>query len=385
MQSREKRGREVSIDYLRAFVTLLVLAHHSSLAYTTFAHLDTANYLLSTAPIVDSQRWGFLDYAENFNDVFFMSLMFFISGLFVWPTLGKKAVSHFLRDRLLRLGLPFLVGAAFLMPVAYYPSWLVAGGQPGYFRYWLGFLRNGWSPGPLWFVWLLLLFDVIAAGVWLLFRKHDGRFAVRSAPRAFLIIFVVSFFAYVPMLARFGFGTWVAFLFPPLYFQIARIFLYLTWFFAGVLIGSGGIATGFLAEKSPFARHWPWWIAVCLLAYNLLWFVPGIIEHSHGSSQLRDLSYVTFWVFSCCASCFGLLALFRGVFTRRRKWMDSIARAAYIMYIVHYVYVIWTQYLLLGLPASAGVKFSITCALAISVSWLSARLLLRVPVLKSLL
>jgi glucan biosynthesis protein C len=385
MQSREKTGREVSIDYLRAFVTLLVLAHHSSLAYTTFAHFDTTNYLLSTAPIVDSQRWGFLDYAENFNDVFFMSLMFFISGLFVWPTLRTKGIGSFLRDRLLRLGLPFLVGAAFLMPLAYYPSWLATGGRPGYFAFWLGFLPNGGPPGPLWFIWLLLLFDLIAAGVWLLLRRHHGHFLVRSAHKAFLVIFVISFFAYVPMLARFGFGTWVPFFFPPFYFQIARIFLYLTWFFAGILIGSNGIRNGFLAENGSFARNWPWWIGACLLAYNLLWFVPGMIERSRGSTQLRDLSYVTLWVLSCCASCFGLFALFHGVFTKRRKWMDTIARAAYIMYIIHYVYVIWTQYFLLGVPASAEVKFSITCALAISVSWVTAKLLLEVPILKTVL
>ena len=35
--------------------------------------------------MIDGARWLFLDYAENFNDVFFMSLMFFISGLFVLP------------------------------------------------------------------------------------------------------------------------------------------------------------------------------------------------------------------------------------------------------------------------------------------------------------
>ncbi|HTO23309.1 MAG TPA: acyltransferase family protein, partial [Spirochaetia bacterium] len=129
MSESLKQGREVSIDYLRAFVTLLVLAHHSTLAYTTFAHADPTNYLASTAPIVDTQRWVFLDYAENFNDVFFMSLMFLVSGLFVWPSLKARGIGTFLKDRLLRLGVPFLLGAAFVMPLAYYPSWLAAG-QP---------------------------------------------------------------------------------------------------------------------------------------------------------------------------------------------------------------------------------------------------------------
>jgi glucans biosynthesis protein C len=380
-----KKEREVSIDYLRAFVTILVLAHHSTLAYTTFAHFDTANFLNSTAPIVDTQRWGFLDYAENFNDVFFMSLMFFISGLFVWPTLRAKGIGTFLRDRLVRLGIPFLVGAIFVMPLAYYPSWLLAGQRPGYLGFWLDFLKHSWSPGPLWFIWLLLLFDLIACGIFLLLRRRKGRFVARSGLKAFLILFVVCFFAYVPLLARFGFGTWIPFFIPPLYFQLPRILLYLTWFFAGALIGSNGITSGFMAEDSRFARHWPLWIAGCVVAYNLLWFVPGGIEKAHGPNALRDLSYVIFWVLSCCASCFGFLALFRGAFTTRRKWMDSVTRAAYVMYIVHYVYVNWTQYFLLGATVFAGIKFAITFVVVVGASWVTARLLLKVPVLRSVL
>ena len=53
----------------------MVLGHHSSLAYTTFAHFDKNHMFRSTAPVVDVTRWVFFDYAENFNDVFFMSLL----------------------------------------------------------------------------------------------------------------------------------------------------------------------------------------------------------------------------------------------------------------------------------------------------------------------
>jgi hypothetical protein len=303
----------------------------------------------------------------------------------VWPTLRSRGVGTFLRDRLLRLGLPFLVGAAVVMPLAYYPSWLAAGQRPGYLGYWLDFLKNGWSPGPLWFIWLLLFFDVIAALIFLLLRKRNGGFVARSGWKAFLILFVVCFFAYVPLLTRFGFGTWIPFFFPPLYFQLPRILLYLTWFFAGVLIGSNGIRSGFMAEGSAFARHWPLWIGACVVAYNLLWFVPGGIESAHGSKELRDLSSVIFWVLSCCASCFGFLALFRGVLTARSKWMDSVTRAAYIMYMVHYAFVTWTQYLLLGVTIFAGIKFAITFVVVAGASWVTARLLLKVPVLRSVL
>ena len=78
--ARERR-RDVSIDYLRTILTLMVLAHHSSLAYTSWAFFDKQHVFRSTAPVVDTTRWAFFDYAENFNDVFFMSLMFFVGCL----------------------------------------------------------------------------------------------------------------------------------------------------------------------------------------------------------------------------------------------------------------------------------------------------------------
>jgi len=65
-----KLPRDIAFDYLKATLILMVVAHHSCLAYTTFAHFDPAHYPTgSTAPVVDTSRWGFFDYAENFNDV----------------------------------------------------------------------------------------------------------------------------------------------------------------------------------------------------------------------------------------------------------------------------------------------------------------------------
>ena len=66
----------------------------------------------------------------GFNDIFFMALMFFLSGLFVWHSLTRKGEARFLGDRGRRLGLPFLGAAALLAPVAYYPSYLTTTSTP---------------------------------------------------------------------------------------------------------------------------------------------------------------------------------------------------------------------------------------------------------------
>ena len=63
-------------------------------------------------PVVDEQKWTGWSLFVGFNNVFFMSLMFFLSGLFVYDSVARKGVGLFLGDRLLRLGLPFALAAA---------------------------------------------------------------------------------------------------------------------------------------------------------------------------------------------------------------------------------------------------------------------------------
>ena len=59
--------------------------------------------------------------------------------------------------------------------------------------------------------------------------------------------------------------------------------------------------------------------------------------------------------------------------------MDSLARSAYTIYLVHYVFVLWVQFALLGQPISAGIKFVATFAFALLLSWMTAQALLRIP------
>ena len=84
------------------------------------------------------------------------------------------------------------------------------------------------------------------------------------------------------------------------------------------------------------------------------------------------------WVLSCVTSCFAFLALFRGVVrTRRPGWIRS--RGAHnSTYLVHYVFVLWAQYILLGQPIPASIKFAATFAFALLFSWTTAQALLRI-------
>src|SRR5262249_1469005 len=95
-----------------AFVILLVLSFHSVLAYLQFLPaepfaFDSPPYQWRAIPIVDNQRWLGFDLYCAWQDVFLMSLFFFLSGLFVWPSLSRKVAWHFSFGSLGLWGLPF--------------------------------------------------------------------------------------------------------------------------------------------------------------------------------------------------------------------------------------------------------------------------------------
>src|SRR5262249_1731597 len=73
-------GYRVRLGYLRAFIKLLVGAHHAALAYYPQAPEPAASFaegprLWRAFPVVDAHRWPGFGLFVGFNDVFFMALM----------------------------------------------------------------------------------------------------------------------------------------------------------------------------------------------------------------------------------------------------------------------------------------------------------------------
>src|SRR5262249_28092954 len=150
--------------------------------------------------------------------LYLMQLMFFLSGLFVWSSLSRKGARSFLRDRFLRLGVPFLFGAYLLMPLAYYPVYRVTAIDTSWSAFWSHWLALPfWPSGPMWFLAFLLSLDVIAAGLhWLV--PYSGEFLAQCAakidsdPRRYGLAWVaISVLVYAPLAAKFAPWQWVAF------------------------------------------------------------------------------------------------------------------------------------------------------------------------------
>src|SRR5215217_5152693 len=117
------KSRNLSLDRARTFLTLVVLLHHAVIPYTFYGHTDPKEF------------FGY-DMIVLATDSFFMAMFFFLSGLFVWPGIARKGPMNYLSDRLLRLGLPFVVCAFTIIPLAYYAISLRNQPTIGFSQFW---------------------------------------------------------------------------------------------------------------------------------------------------------------------------------------------------------------------------------------------------------
>ena len=367
-----------ALKNFRAFAIVAVVSFHSILAYLASqpaapAPFNSPPYHWLATPILDSQRWLGFDIYAAFQYVSLMPGMFFLSGIFVWPSLTRRGGWNFLYGRLLRIGLPFVFGVYLLMPLAYYPVYRVTAADPSWLAYWKHWTALPfWPGGPLWFLWQLLAFDILALALYLTAPRTLemlGRFSAKlgEAPsHYFLALLVISAIAYVPLALVFGVSNWAEF--GPFDFQPDRPLLYLVYFFAGVGIGVRGYDQGLLRPGGRLAGQWRIWLTCAALAF-LLWMASmAPSAFGHGNLWIDLCSYVAV-ALVVAVVCLALAALFLRFAGTRSAITDSLSENAYAIYLVHYVFVVWLQYAMLGMALPAILKAVLVFAGALLVSW----------------
>jgi glucan biosynthesis protein C len=141
------------------------------------AYLDNLKVVLVTGVIVghvfityaDIGSWAYREPSGNkvflipatlfvvLGSLFAMGLFFLLAGLLIPRALARKGPAGFLKDRLSRLGLPFLAYLLVVFPIVRWVGDRRGRSLAWFFRAQLKEL----DPGPLWFVLALLLFSAV--------------------------------------------------------------------------------------------------------------------------------------------------------------------------------------------------------------------------------
>ena len=373
--------RIVALDRARTFITLLVVIHHSVVNFTHFGNGDR-------------MRWLGFDLVVLFNDSFFMAFMFLISERFVHDSLTRRSAAGYLRRRAWRLGVPLLVSIFVLIPIAYYASFLRYH-MPGttdfnFFHYWGHMITTGpWPSGQSWFLWVLLVLDVVAAAIWTMAPKILRTFgwlifALRDRPMmAFAAFAIVSVASYLPMHLAFGDGAWFEPGHYPFPIQTSRILLYPAYFLTGVGIGVIGLRLGILAENGEAAKRWPAWLALAVLFLGLILLLvyahhDWIENFASPALWWRTAYGVAFAMFSA-AMAFTVTSTSLRLSRSSLRLLDAMKPSAYGIFLFHYMFIIWLQYVVYDPAWPAGVKAAIVFAGTLGGSWLLTVWLRKIP------
>lgn len=370
----------LALGNLRAVAVLLILAFHCFSAYivtqpTRPLAFDLASYEWRAFPIVDSERWIGFDLFCAFQFLYLMQLMFFLSGLFVWRSLQRRGSRPFLVYRIVRLGVPFIVGVYVLIPLAFYPVFRVTADDPSWSSFWSHWTALRITPtGPMWFLWFLIALNVGAVILYGL-SSSVGRFvepllakAMAHTGRFFAIVICISAATYFPLSAIYSPWQWVGI--GPFEVQAAFAPQYILYFLIGVAVGAHGYDRGLLDAAGPLVRRWRTWVSASFAAF-FLWIIPTALIVKQPDSPVAvlqvigDLGLVIF----AAAACFTMTAIFLRFATARRPIIDSISEHSYGIYFFHYTFVLWLQFMLLGLAIPAIVKGLAVFFATVILSW----------------
>jgi hypothetical protein len=217
-----------------------------------------------------------------------------------------------------------------------------------------------------------------------------GKLSLESYGRPalfFWALLIASIVVYVPSVLYFSASRW--FELGPVAVQASRVLLYLLYFFAGCGVGAASLDRGLLASDGEMARRWPVWLAATIVSYGcivaLVYIKHAVLPDVNHQPFWWELAYALAFVSYGAAQTFNIIALFLRFDNDGKSILDPLRDSAYGIYLIHYVPVLWLQYLLFGMSfgpfdqLTAIIKAIIVLVLTLALSWAATVALRKIP------
>ena len=373
-----KTSRLFFIDHLRAALVILVMLHHLAVVYggiPAFYYWEppTNDLLAGLIALV----------FVLFNQAWFMGAFFLLAGYFTPGSYDRKGPGSFLKDRLLRLGIPLILFTFVLSPISWIGIYQMPASLTGIttpltwqkYPYIIGI-------GPLWFVAMLLIFSFGYAAWRMLTRNRTSSSMSRSSLPSYLRIgiFILAL-ALVSYLVRIvvPIGKFVL-EFPTL----AYLPQYLSFFVLGTV-----------ASRHDWFRTLPssmgvvgFVIAVVAgVALFPIAYISLLISIENASQQIPPFGYGTWQsaVYTLWDSTFavgmvlGLIPLFRRFFNGQGRFGRFLSQHSYAVYVIHIPIVVFLAYALRGIELAALLKFGMAAVIVVPTCFAVAYIVRKIP------
>jgi len=368
-------SRMFFVDNLRVFLTILVVIFHLAITYGAIG-----SWSYRERPTTDLAE-ALLSMFVILNQLYFMGLFFLISGFFVPGGIDRKGGLRYLKDRLVRLGIPLAVFGLLLSPYIEYIKGITEGYYAGslggfYLAYWQ---RMDFAPGPLWFVEVLLAFTIVyllGRAAWDWVKRHILQSTATRTPQPLTQAKIIAF---ILILAPLNFAVRLLIPIGEEWNHLGVGFFpqYILLFASGIL----AYRNGWLPDLPRKVRKvWSVVAILTLVAIPLLMIVGGAADDmtpfagglTWQSGVLGSLEAIF-----CTSMSIMLLGLFRQKVDRQGRFGKLLSRDAYSVYIIHPLVIIPLAYLLRGVSIDPLLKFVLVAPLGVSLCFAVAQFLMR--------
>jgi glucan biosynthesis protein C len=370
-------GRLLFVDNIRVFLTILVVLFHLMITYAgtgSWYYTEGREDLISGA----LGAW-FL----TVNQAYFMGLFLLISAYFVPGSYDRKGASRFLKDRLIRLGIPLALYSWIIRPLlAYLDPVRFPDGRPPFWSFITGnYLKDEalLGAGPLWFIEVLLIFSLVYV-VWRLLRHpRPPQPAVESRFPGNVFI---ALFALLLGLAGFLVRLWL-----PMGWNFELLNLQFPFFVQYIAL----FVVGLIAYRRNWLLGLPdgtgrLWLRVALLLIFLFWPLllgGGAIEQGLdsflGGWHWQALAYALWESFLCLSMCIGLIYAFRRYANRQGRLASFLSRNAYTAYLIHEVVIIAIAYAVRDVMLYPLLKWALVALVAVPLCFVFSSLIRKIP------
>jgi glucan biosynthesis protein C len=377
-----KRARLYFVDNLRILLIIVLILHHLAI---TYGH-SGGWYYLEGRP--DDIAVLVATLFSGVSQAFYLGFFFMISGYFTPGSYDRKGPWPFLRDRLLRLGIPLLFYIVIIDPlIVYAVAFSVRGIQVSFWDFLGQYYGNyrGLGTGPLWFVETLLIFAIIYA-LWRLLARPAVTAAQRDGkPPSNLAIAV---FALLLGVVTFIVRIWlpVGWKFVPLNLQFPYFPQYIALFVVGI---TAYRQNWFLGIPTATGKVWLGIAIICILLLPVVFVLGGVLEGNTGpflgGVHWQSFALSLWEQFLCMGMVVGLLVLFRERLNHEGRLAKDMAASAYTVFLIHAPVIVFLALALRGINLHPLLKFVLVAPVAVAICFILASFIRKLPLLRDIL
>jgi len=341
----KKTNRIYWMDNLRSIIIFLVVLYHVGGVYESTGMWGS--FWIVDDP--DTISWvGIVNIAF---DIFIMPTLFFISGYLTPTSLERKGAWGYVKGKLKRLMLPWLLAVLTLIPL-YKVIFLYSRGLPQ--EHWTTYfhITSPNSQNWLWFLPLLFVFSLL----YLLLTKLNLRFDRLSLKWAVVSTVVIGVIYSMVIGNWLGFRSWT--LTPLLDFENEKMLVYFLYFLLGVLAFQQNLFAELPKSKTMYTIvNAVAWLPVTAHIFARIWpfFTPN-----PAAFQITPLDRLIWWI-SFQLGALGMVYLMVETFWRyvdkSGKLWRTLNQNSYGVYIIHVILIGIFGTLLLNTSVPALVKY----------------------------